>query len=132
MATLENIEVKPDQRARVVINERTGTIIAGGDVKISKVTVAHGDLKVSVQTDYLVSQPLVLGRSGANVQTAIVPDTQIDVDEERGGMIELPEASSVADLVVSLNRIKVTTRDIIAILQGIKAAGALHADLILQ
>lgn len=132
MATLENIEVKPDQRARIIINERTGTIIAGGDVKISKVTVAHGDLKVSVQTDYLVSQPLVVGRVGPNIRTAILPDTQIDVDEERGGMIELPDASSVADLVVALNRIKVSTRDIIAILQGIKAAGALHADLILQ
>lgn len=132
MATLENLGVKPDQRARIIINERTGTIVAGGDVKISKVTVAHGDLKVSVQTNYSVSQPVLLGRSGPNVRTAVVPDTQISVNEEQGGMVELPEASSVADLVTSLNRIKVSTRDIIAILQGIKAAGALHADLVLQ
>lgn len=132
MATLENLSVRPDQRARVVINERTGTIVAGGDVKISKVTVAHGGLKVSVQTNYSISQPIFLGEAGPNVRTAIVPDTQIDVNEERGGMVELPGTSSVADLVVSLNRIKVSTRDIIAILQGIKAAGALHADLIIQ
>lgn len=132
LAALENIEVKPDQRARIIINERTGTIVAGGDVRISKVTVAHGDLKVSVQTSYSVSQPLLLGRVGSNVRTAIVPNTKIDVDEEQGGIIELSDASSVADLVKSLNRIKVSTRDIIAILQGIKAAGALHADLVLQ
>lgn len=132
MAAIENINVRPDQRARVVINERTGTIIAGGDVKISKVTVAHGDLKVSIQTNYAVSQPTLIGRTGSNVRTAIVPDTKINVNEEPGGMVELAEASSVADLVVSLNRIKVSTRDIIAILQGIKAAGALHAELVLQ
>ncbi|MCB5191877.1 flagellar basal body P-ring protein FlgI [Methylobacillus arboreus] len=132
MSALETIEVRPDQRARVVINERTGTIIAGGDVKISKVTVAHGDLKVSVLTNYFVSQPQIIGRAGPNIRTQVVPNTQINVNEEQGGMVELPDASSVGDLVVALNKIKVSTRDIIAILQGIKTAGALHADLILQ
>ena len=132
MASIESIEVQPDYPSRVVINERTGTIVAGGDIKISKVTIAHGDLKVSVQTDYLVSQPLVIGNSGPSIRTAIVPNTQIKVNEERGGMVELPNATSVADLVVALSRIKVSTRDIIAILQGIKSAGALHAELILQ
>lgn len=132
MSALETIEVKPDQRAKVVINERTGTIIAGGDVKISKVTVAHGDLKVSILTNYFVSQPQVIGRAGPNIRTQVVPNTQVDVNEEQGGMVELPDASSVGDLVVALNRIKVSTRDIIAILQGIKTAGALHADLVLQ
>ena len=132
MSSLESLEVKPDQRARVVINERTGTIVAGGDVKISKVTVAHGDLKVSIVTNYFVSQPSFIGRAGPNVRTQVVPNTQIAVNEDQGGMVEMPGASTVADLVVALNKIKVSTRDIIAILQGIKTAGALHADLVLQ
>lgn len=132
LATMENVEVVPDVHARVVINERTGTIVSGGDVRISKVTVAHGDIKVSVTTDYAVSQPLVIGRSGAGVRTEVVPNTRINVEEDAGGVVELGGRSTVADLVRSLNRIKANTRDVIAILQGIKAAGALHADLIIQ
>ncbi|WP_205125666.1 flagellar basal body P-ring protein FlgI [Pseudomethylobacillus aquaticus] len=132
LASLETIEVQPDTRARVVINERTGTIIAGGDVKISKVTVAHGDLKVSVQTNFFVSQPQIIGRAGPNIRTQVVPNTQIRVDEPQGGIVTLSDTSNVADLVIALNKIKVNTRDIIAILQGIKAAGALHAELVLQ
>jgi flagellar P-ring protein precursor FlgI len=133
MATLENIQVNPDQRALVIINERTGTIVAGGNVKISKVTVAHGDLKVSIQTNYYAAQPIAPRRAAFNSRAAVaVPESDIRVNEDPGGMIELQDSSSVADLVTSLNRINVSTRDIIAILQGIKAAGALHADLILQ
>lgn len=132
LAALENTEVVPDVHARVVINERTGTIVSGGDVKISKVTVAHGDLKVSIVTDFAVSQPLIIGRPGFGVRTQVVPSTRINVDEDPGGVVEFPGQNTVADLVRSLNRAKATTRDIIAILQGIKAAGALHADLIIQ
>lgn len=132
MATLEDIEVRPETRARVIINERTGTIVAGGNARISKVTVAHGNLKVDVKTDYFASQPTLLNRSGPNIRTVVLPDTQIDVNEESNGVVELPDSSSVADLVAALSHIKVSTRDIIAILQGIKAAGALHAELVLQ
>ena len=132
LATLENIEVIPDTLARVVVNERTGPIVSGGDVKISKVTIAHGDLKVSIVTDYAVSQPLILGRAGEGVQTEVVPSTRINVYEAPGGVAEFSGQNTVADLVRSLNRMKANTRDIIAILQGIKAAGALHAELIIQ
>lgn len=134
LARLEAIEVVPDVQARVVVNERTGTIVAGGNVKISKVTIAHGDLKVSVVTDYAVSQPVILGRTHVppGVRTEVVPSTRIQVNEEQGGVVEFPGQNTVAELVKSLNRIKANTRDIIAILQGIKAAGALHADLIIQ
>jgi len=132
LAAFENIEVIPDVHARVVINERTGTIVSGGDVKISKVTVAHGDLKVSIVSDYLVSQPQILGRAGPGVRTEVIPSTRINVDEDIGGVVEFSGQNTVADLVRSLNRVKANTRDIIAILQGIKAAGALHADLIIQ
>lgn len=132
LATLESIEVVPDARAIVVINERTGTIVAGGDVRISKVTVAQGDLKVSITTDYFASQPLVIGRAGPNVRTEVLPSTRIQVDEENGSVVELPDRTSVGNLVRALNRLKASTRDIIAVLQGIKTAGALHAELIIQ
>lgn len=132
LAQIETIEVTPDSRATVVINERTGTIVAGGDVRISKVTVAHGDLKISVVTDYAVSQPVIIGRSGPDVRTEVIPNTRINVDETEGGMVELREQNSVADLLRALNKIKASTRDVIAILQGIKAAGALHGELIIQ
>lgn len=132
LATLEAIEVTPDVRAVVVINERTGTIVSGGDVRISKVTVAQGDLKVSITTDYFASQPFVIGRAGPNVRTEVLPSTRIQVDESEGSVVELPDRSNVASLVRALHRLKASTRDIIAVLQGIKTAGALHAELIIQ
>lgn len=132
ISSVESVEISPDVKARVVINEKTGTIVTGGDVKLSKVTVAHGDLKVSIQNSFSVSQPQVFGRAGPNVRTQVIPNTQINVNEERGNMVDLPESSSVSDLLKALRRIKASTRDTITILQGIKAAGALHADLIIQ
>lgn len=132
VAAIEAIEVQPDSRATVIINERTGTIVAGGDVRISKVTVAHGDLKISVTTDYAVSQPSPFAPAGAGVRTEVVPSTRIAVEEMPGGIVEVREQNSVADLLKALNRIKASTRDVIAILQGIKAAGALHGELVIQ
>lgn len=132
IASIESVEISPDIKARVVINEKTGVIVTGGDVKLSKTTVAHGDLKVSIQNNFSVSQPLVIGRAGQNIRTQVIPNTQININEERGNMVELPEASSVSDLLRALRKVRASTRDTISILQGIKAAGALHADLILQ
>jgi flagellar P-ring protein precursor FlgI len=132
IAKVEKVVVAPDQRARVVVNERTGTIVSGGDVKISKITVSHGDMKVSITTDYLVSQPNLLVEPGAGVRTEVVPQTRIDVNEAGINSVSLPEGTTVADLVTALNRIKTSTRDVIAILQGIKRSGALHAELIIQ
>ena len=132
MTRLESLNVQPDRRARVVVNERTGTVVAGADVTISRVTVSHGDLRVAVVTDYLVSQPApaLLGAQGARTQ--VVPQTRIDVSEPRIEAVQLGVGSTVADLVQALNRIKASPRDMISILQGIKAAGALRADLIIQ
>lgn len=132
IARLENVVVAPDQRARVVVNERTGTIVSGGDVRISKITVSHGDLKVSITTDYLVSQPNLLIEPGAGVRTEVVPQTRIDVNEGGVNSVSLPAGTTVADLVSALNKIKTSTRDVIAILQGIKRSGALHAELVIQ
>ena len=132
MTRLEGLNVQPDRRARVVVNERTGTVVAGADVTISRVTVSHGDLRVAVVTDYLVSQPApaFLGAQGARTQ--VVPQTRIDVSEPGVEAVQLGVGSTVADLVQALNRIKASPRDMISILQGIKAAGALRAELIIQ
>jgi flagellar P-ring protein precursor FlgI len=131
IARLENVGVEPDRRARVVINERTGTLVSGGDVRISKVAISHGDLRVTIAAENQVSQPLVLGRAGAGVRTETVTNSRLDVDEAGGGGY-LMSSNTVADLVQSLARMKTNTRDVISILRAIKAAGALHAELIVQ
>lgn len=134
VARLESILVEPDQRARVVVNERTGTVVAGGDVRISSVNVTHGNLRVSVVTDYLVSQPNggVLIEPSRNIRTEVVPQTRIDVKEDPLHSVSLPAGTRVAELVSALNAIKASPRDVITILQSVKRAGALHAELIIQ
>jgi flagellar P-ring protein precursor FlgI len=131
VARVENVTVQPDRRAKVVINERTGTVVAGGDVSISRVAISHGDLKLSVATQNSVSQPLSIGGAPAGVRTAGVSNSQVDVEEGTGPGY-LASGTTVADLVQSLTRMKTSTRDVISILRAIKAAGALHAELIVQ
>lgn len=130
MTRLENLAIEPDVRGRVVVNERTGTVVSGGDVRISRVAIAHGELKVSITTENEAVQPAFVSFTGPDVRTALVSNTRIEVTESNG--VTLESGNTVADLVKALNRIKTSTRDIISILQGIKAAGALHADLIIQ
>lgn len=133
VAAVEAVAVTPDQRARVVVNERTGTVVSGGDVRISQVTVSQGDLRVSIVTDYLVSQPnAFLYRPSAGIQTQTVPQTRIGVTEGGLHSVSLPSGTTVADLITALNKIKTTTRDVISILQSMKKAGALHAELVVQ
>ncbi|MRW94167.1 flagellar basal body P-ring protein FlgI [Duganella sp. FT80W] len=132
LTQVENVNVEPDRRARVVINERTGTIVAGGDVRIAKVAVSQGDLKVSIVTDNTVSQPLLVSQGGAGVQTARIANSRVDVAEQGETGFVAASNNTVADLVQSLTRIKTNTRDIISILRAVKAAGALHAELIVQ
>ncbi|MEJ5989598.1 flagellar basal body P-ring protein FlgI [Ramlibacter sp. PS3R-8] len=131
LSRLENVSVQPDRRARVVINERTGTVVTGGDVRISRVAVSHGDLKISIASQNSASQPAYLGVAGRGVNTAIVTNTQVEV-EETTGVAYLAAAGTVSDLVQSLARMKTSTRDIISILRAIKAAGALHGELVVQ
>jgi flagellar P-ring protein FlgI len=132
LAALENVTVEPDRRARVVINERTGTLVAGGDVRIDKVAVSQGELKVSIVTDNTVSQPLLVSRTGPDVQTVAVSNSRVDVKEQGGTGYLAPRATTVAELVDALARMHTNTRDIISILRAVKAAGALHADLVVQ
>lgn len=127
ISQLENITVIPDVNARVVVNERTGTIIAGQHVAIAEVAIAHGSLSISVGAE----ENIGVGAPGgpqANLQLA----GGVEVDEEKPRMLALPPTSSVSDVAKALNALKVTPRDIIAIFQSLKAAGALKAELIIQ
>jgi flagellar P-ring protein precursor FlgI len=132
LASVESVSVEPDRRAKVVINERTGTVVSGGDVRIAKVAISQGDLRIAVATQNTASQPLVIGGVAPGVRTAIVTNTRIDVDEQAAPAYLGPSYTTVADLVQALARMKTNTRDMISILRAIKAAGALHAELVIQ
>lgn len=132
LARIERLTVEPDLRARVVINERTGTIVAGAEVRIAKVVVSHGDLKISIVTDNSVSQPIVVHQTGTAVRTATLANSRVAVQETDESGYVAASSNSVADLVAALTRIKTNTRDIISVLRAIKAAGALHAELVIQ
>lgn len=131
ISQIENIVVEPDQRTKVVINERTGVVVTGGDIQISKIAISYGELKINVLSQNSVSQPLVIGRAGDGVHTAVVNNTKLDV-KESAGVGFVTANNTVADLVQSLVRMRTSTRDIVSILRALKAAGALHAELIVQ
>ena len=122
----------PDYPARVVVNERTGTVVSGGNVRISPITITHGDLNVTISTEFFVSQPSFIYRGSSGVRSIVVPNTDIVVEEEEPIGVNLPNSSTVAELVTALNQVRATSRDVITILQGIKRAGALHAELVVQ
>jgi flagellar P-ring protein precursor FlgI len=124
MASLENIEITPDSAAKVVVDEKTGTIILGRDVRISRVAVAHGNLHVMVSENQDVSQPGPF--SGGT--TAITPSTDIATNEEQRNL-NILEGATLQELVDALNSVGATPRDLISILRSMKAAGALHAQL---
>ena len=127
MARLELLPVHTDSTARVVINERTGTVVVGGDVRIAAAAVAHGNLSVKISTKYEVSQPNAFSRSG---DTTVVPNTNIEVKETDARLVALDEGTTLEAVVRALNALGASPRDIIAIMQALKAAGALKADLV--
>src|SRR5262245_11331029 len=127
LADIGELAVETDVPARVVIDERTGTIVIGKDVQISTVAVAHGNLTVRVTESAKVSQPLPFSRG----ETVVTPDTMVGV-EERGGNLAIVRGTNLQTLVSGLNRIGLKPTGIIAILQAIKSAGALQADLVVQ
>ncbi|CAH2030012.1 flagellar basal body P-ring protein FlgI [Trichlorobacter ammonificans] len=128
IAQVENIEVVQDAPARVVVNERTGTIVMGDRVKISGVAISHGNLGLTIKETPKVSQPNPLARGG---ETVVVPDTSMKVQEEVRRLTIMPDANTIGDVVRGLNLLGVTPRDLISILQAIKAAGALQAELVI-
>ena len=123
---IEQVEVTPDTAARIILNERTGTVIIGNGVRVMPVAIAHGSLNVTVKTDFGVSQPAPF--SGG--QTVVVPDTTLKVEEgAKQNLLLLRPGVSLGDLVAGLNALGVTPQDLIAILQAIQTAGALEAEL---
>jgi flagellar P-ring protein precursor FlgI len=131
VASLESIEVTSDSPARVVINERTGTVIIGDNVRIAPVAVAHAGLHITIKTDLNVSQPGPL----SNGKTTVVPDTTIIVEEPKDRQLtELPGGPGVhlSELVLGLSALKVTPRDLIAVFEALKEAGALRAEIVVM
>ena len=116
----------PDRPARVIIHERTGTIVLGKDVRISPVAILHGNLSVEIQTTFSVSQPGPLS-SGT---TEVIPTTTTTAKEEKARNIVLKQGATVEELVLALTSIGSTPRDVIAILQSLRSAGALEADVV--
>ncbi len=127
MARLEVLPVETDTAARVVINERTGTVVVGGQVRIGAAAVAHGSLSVKISTQFEVSQPTSLSQGGS---TQVVPNEQVDVHENSAQLVNLQAGTTLDSVVRALNALGATPRDIIAIMQALKAAGALRAELV--
>jgi flagellar P-ring protein precursor FlgI len=125
MAELENVSVEADRPARVIINERTGTIVLGKDVRIAPVAILHGNLSVEIQTTFTISQPGPMS-SGT---TEVVPQTTTTAKEEKARNIVLKQGATVEELVRALTAIGSTPRDVIAILQSLRSAGALEAEV---
>lgn len=129
LADLGTVEVQPDTLARVVINERTGTIVATSTVRLSQVAIAHGSLTITVSSNIGVSQPNAFNNSG---QTVAVPSTQTNVNEGKGGFTLLNDPPTIERLAAALNALGVSTREMMAIFQSLKRSGALQAELVIN
>lgn len=126
MAEIERLPIQPDTPARVVVDERSGTVVIGENVRISRVAISQGGLTIRVTEAPQVSQPAPFARQG---QTVVVPRTDVQAEEGNGSLAVLDGPVTLQELVTGLNALGVKPRDMISILQAIKAAGALHADL---
>ncbi len=126
ISDIENIDIEPDTPARIVVNERTGTIVMGQDVRISTVAVSHGNLNLVISESIEVSQPNPLAAG----ETVAAPQTTIETVEEDGNLVVLKMGVNIGEIAKALNAIGATPRDLIAIFQAIKAAGALQGELV--
>ncbi len=129
MSAIENFEITPAQKAKIVVDQRSGTIVLGAEVRISSVAIAQGNLSIRIRETPGVSQPNPFSRNG---DTVVVPRTDIQVDEGDRSVALIEENLTLADLVDGLNALGVSPREMIDILKSIKAAGALHAELVAQ
>jgi flagellar P-ring protein precursor FlgI len=129
IARVESIEVDADTPARIVINERTGTIVATSHIRISSCAVSHGNITITIANSYDASQPHPFARTG---NTVVTPRTDTQVTEQQGRLVPLPELPTVEKVAASLNSLGVTPRDMMAIFQAMKQAGALHAELVMR
>jgi flagellar P-ring protein precursor FlgI len=129
LGRIENIRVEPERKARVVVDQRSGTIVMGEDVRISRVAVSQGNLTLRIQEAPLAFQPNPFTDGG----TVIVPRTNAAIEEEPGiGLAEVNDGTSLSEVIAGLNALGVSPRDMIDILKSIKAAGALHAEFIVR
>lgn len=126
IAHLEALEVKPDTTARIIVNERTGTIVANSLIRIGPCAISHGNLTISIASSLDVSQPNALSQTGT---TVVTPKTELKATESKGALINLPDMPTVEKVASSLNALGVTPRDMISIFMSMKRAGALQADL---
>ncbi len=124
MASVENLEIAPDVAAKVVVDEKTGTVVLGRDVRVSRAAVAHGNLQITVQENRQVSQPGPFSQG----RTVVTPSTDIGTSEEQRRLIMM-EGATLQELVDGLNSVGATPRDLISILRALKASGALYAEL---
>ncbi len=125
VAELESIKIATDRQARVVVNERTGTVVIGEDVRVSTIAIAHGGLTISIQPDAIISQP----QPFSDGETVVVEKPEIEAQEGDSKLALIPGGVPIRDLVKALNAIGVSPRDLIAVFQAIQASGALQADL---
>lgn len=129
LGRIENIEVEPERKARVVVDQRSGTIVMGEDVRISRVAVSQGNLTLRIQEAPIVVQPNPFSEG----ETVVVPRTNAAIQEEPGiGLAEVQEGASLSEVIAGLNALGVSPRDMIDILKSIKAAGALHAEFVVR
>ncbi|RVV97978.1 flagellar basal body P-ring protein FlgI [Mesobaculum littorinae] len=129
LGRIENVAVEPERRARVVVDQRSGTIVMGEDVRISRVAVSQGNLTLRIEEAPLAVQP----NPFADGETVVVPRTRAAIDEEPGiGLAEVPDGTSLSEVIAGLNALGVSPRDMIDILKSIKAAGALHAEFVVN
>jgi flagellar P-ring protein precursor FlgI len=128
ISQVENLKVTPDVPARVVINERTGTVVVGGNVTILPVAIAHGNLSIEIRSEPIVSQPPPFSQG----QTVVVPNTQATVYQDNNQMITINGASTVQQVAQALNSLGLSPRDIISVMQALKEAGALKAELVIM
>ncbi|MCE2597113.1 flagellar basal body P-ring protein FlgI [Motilimonas cestriensis] len=136
IAKIESLSVVTDSKSLIVVNERTGTIVAGGNVRVKSISVAHGNLQLSMKTKYEVSQPdqvnIGFGDQNSRGRTAIVPNTDIKASESRNSVSEFEDGTTIFELVSALRDLGLTTRDVIIVLQAAEKAGAINGELILQ
>ena len=125
VSEVEAVSIKPDTNAKVIVNERTGTVVVGQDVRISTVAIAHGSLTIAIQPNISVSQPEAFSQG----ETTVTSEPTVEVQEGENKLAIVPSGTSIGDLVKALNALGVTPRDLIAVFQAIQAAGALQADL---
>jgi flagellar P-ring protein FlgI len=128
LSRIESILVEPETRARVVVDQRSGTIVMGEDVRISQVAVAQGNLTLRIEENPIVVQPNPFSEG----ETVAVPRTRADIGKEGGGLAEVSEGTSLAEVVAGLNALGVAPHDMIDILKSINAAGALHAEFVVN